>query len=61
MPDNSRDNAQRNMEAFRKLRGIAKELFKELGGGEAFIRKERREFDLETQTGGGDGATGIVE
>jgi hypothetical protein len=27
-----------------KLRGIAKDLFRELGGGEAFIREERKSF-----------------
>jgi len=30
--------------AFLRLRGIAKEVFQSLGGGEAFIRKERSEF-----------------
>ncbi len=29
---------------FLRLRGIAKEVFQSLGGGEAFIRKEREEF-----------------
>ena len=27
------------------LRGIAKELFRKLGGGESFVRNERRKFD----------------
>ena len=27
-----------------KLRGVAKDLFRELGGGEAFIREERNNF-----------------
>ena len=31
-------------EAFLKLRGIGKELFRTLGGGEAFIREERNNF-----------------
>jgi len=30
--------------AFQRLRGIAKDAFAELGGGEAFIRKERETF-----------------
>jgi hypothetical protein len=29
---------------FLKLKGIAKEVFKNLGGGEAFIQKERERF-----------------
>ena len=29
---------------FLRLRGIGKEVFQSLGGGEAFIRKEREEF-----------------
>lgn len=29
---------------FRKLRGVAKEVFRSLGGGEAFLRKEREQF-----------------
>ncbi len=31
-----------------KLRGIAKDLFRELGGGEAFIREERNNFSNPT-------------
>ncbi len=30
---------------FRKLRGVAKEVFRSLGGGEAFLRKEREQFN----------------
>jgi hypothetical protein len=29
---------------FRKLRGVAKEVFRSLGGGEAFLRNEREKF-----------------
>src|SRR5580658_5440081 len=29
---------------FKKLRGAAKEVFRSLGGGEAFLRKEREKF-----------------
>ena len=29
---------------FRKLRGVAKEVFRSLGGGEAFLREEREKF-----------------
>jgi hypothetical protein len=31
-------------EPFLRLRGIAKDVFRSLGGGEAFIRKEREQF-----------------
>jgi len=31
------------------LRGIAKELFQKLGGGEAFIRRERNSFDRQQE------------
>jgi hypothetical protein len=31
-----------------QLRGIAKQAFQELGGGEAFLRAERRQFDAST-------------
>jgi hypothetical protein len=34
---------------FLGLRGIAKDVFKALGGGEAFIRKEREEFSKATK------------
>lgn len=30
--------------AFLRLRGIAKEVFRDLGGGEEFLRKEREQF-----------------
>lgn len=30
---------------FRNLRGVAKEVFRGLGGGEAFLRKEREQFN----------------
>jgi hypothetical protein len=29
---------------FRRLRGVAKEVFRSLGGGEAYLRKEREQF-----------------
>jgi hypothetical protein len=29
---------------FRKLRGVAREVFQSLGGGEAFLREEREQF-----------------
>ena len=29
---------------FQKLRGVAKDVFRSLGGGEAFLRKEREQF-----------------
>lgn len=43
------DNGQRTSAKpeewpFRKLRGVAKEVFRSLGGGEAFLRKEREQF-----------------
>ena len=31
-------------DAFRRLRGVARETFKALGGGEAFVRRERERF-----------------
>jgi hypothetical protein len=36
---------QSKVDAFAGLRGIAKDLFKSLGGGEAYLKKERQEFD----------------
>jgi hypothetical protein len=39
----SKRNSQ-SVDPLLKLRGIAKELFQELGGGETFIREERRKF-----------------
>ena len=34
---------------FTALRGVAKDLFRELGGGEAFIRSERNSFGKRTR------------
>ena len=39
---NERDSAP--AEPLSRLRGIVKDLFRELGGGEAFIREERKSF-----------------
>lgn len=36
--------AAEGLEAFLALRGIGKEIFASLGGGEAFLRRERAEF-----------------
>jgi hypothetical protein len=33
-----------SLEAWKKLRGIAKDIFASLGGGEAFVREERANF-----------------
>jgi hypothetical protein len=38
------------LEAFLALRGIGKELFASLGGGEAFLRRERSEFSRAIDT-----------
>jgi len=37
-----------------QLRGIAKDLFAELGGGETFIRNERAQFSASAQPVGSD-------
>jgi hypothetical protein len=37
-----------------QLRGIAEELFAELGGGETFIRNERAQFSASTLRGDSD-------
>lgn len=37
--------------SFLRLRGTAKELFRSLGGGEEFIRKEREQFSSNLRTG----------
>jgi hypothetical protein len=39
-----KQNAASGLDAFLALRGIGKEIFASLGGGEAFLRKERAEF-----------------
>ena len=38
------NSTQREGDPFRKLQGVAKEVFRSLGGGEAFLRKEREQF-----------------
>jgi hypothetical protein len=45
------------VDAWEALRGIGKEIFASLGGGEAFLRREREEFDTEMvkRERGGDG------
>jgi len=37
-------SAQPEVWPFQKLRGVAKEVFRSFGGGEAFLRKEREQF-----------------
>ncbi len=37
-------NSNPNLEAWRKLRGAFKDVFAELGGGEAYLRAERNAF-----------------
>jgi hypothetical protein len=37
-------SAQPEQWPFQKLRGVAKEVFRSLGGGERFLRKEREQF-----------------
>jgi hypothetical protein len=38
------ENKSDSLDAWKKLRGIAKDVFDSLGGGEAFIREERANF-----------------
>jgi hypothetical protein len=44
--------------AFMALRGIGKEVFASLGGGEAFVRRERAEFSRAMKTREAEGAPG---
>jgi hypothetical protein len=46
------------IDAFLALRGFGKEVFASLGGGEAFIRRERAEFSRAMKTREAEGATG---
>jgi hypothetical protein len=42
--DEDSEKPARGLEGFLALRGIGKEIFASLGGGEAFLRRERAEF-----------------
>lgn len=42
--NNEPEAASGLVEAFERVRGIAKEAFRRLGGGEAFIKREREHF-----------------
>jgi hypothetical protein len=42
--DEDSEKPARGFEAFLALRGIGKEIFASLGGGEAFLQRERAEF-----------------
>ena len=44
LAEGGRASSQEAEWPFLRLRGIGKEVFQSLGGGEAFIRKEREEF-----------------
>jgi hypothetical protein len=45
LDDGGRQNApEPDADPFRKLRGVAKEVFRSLGRGEAFLRGEREQF-----------------
>ncbi len=46
------------LDDFLALRGIGKEIFASLGGGEAFIRRERAEFSRAMKTREAEGAPG---
>lgn len=46
----------RGLEAFLALRGIGKEIFAALGGGEAFLRRERAEFSRAMEKREAEGA-----
>ena len=39
------DQAKRRQDAWIRLRGAAKDVYAEYGGGEAYLRKERQEFN----------------
>jgi hypothetical protein len=39
------DQAKRRQEGWTRLRGAAKDVYAEYGGGEAYLRKERQDFD----------------
>jgi len=42
--DTEREGRSSNEPSFEEMRGIAKEIFKSLGGGENFLRRERASF-----------------
>jgi len=44
------------IDAFLELRGIGKEVFASLGGGEAFLRREREDFSRAMKTREAEGA-----
>ena len=44
MADDSKKSEMTPQEAWDRLRGIAKDIFSDLGGGEAYLRKEREDF-----------------
>lgn len=44
-----RIEAKRREKAWLQLRGALKDVYAELGGGEAYLRKEREEFDKDMQ------------
>jgi hypothetical protein len=46
----------RGLDAFLALRGIGKEIFASLGGGEAFLRRERTEFSRAMEKREAEGA-----
>jgi len=46
------------LDAFLALRGIGKEVFASLGGGEAFLRRERAEFSRAMKNREAEGAPG---
>jgi hypothetical protein len=46
------------LDAFLALRGIGREVFASLGGGEAFIRRERAEFSRAMKTREAEGSPG---
>jgi hypothetical protein len=39
------DQAKRQREAWMRLRGALKDVYAEYGGGEAYLRKERQDFN----------------
>src|SRR5271168_4626872 len=54
--DEDSEKPAEGLDAFLALRGIGKEVFASLGGGEAFIRREREDFSRAMKTREAEGA-----
>jgi hypothetical protein len=51
-------NSASGLDAFLALRGIGKDIFASLGGGEKFLRRERAEFSRAMEKREAEGAPG---